>query len=351
MCEIERPAVPSRTIHRVLPGVALLLLVVPVGCRRPPEKAVTDTVVIYTSVDQRFARQVLKRFEEQSGIRVEILADTEAGKTTGLLRRLEREVSRPRCDVWWSSEVFGTIELARRGVLEPYESPAAADIPSAWKDPEHYWTAGAARARVLAFHPERVKRDALPQTWLELGSPPWASRLAIANPQFGTTRGHIAAIWATAGPEATRKFLQGLSDAGAQIADGNAHAVRLVASGAVDLCLTDTDDVWVAQQRGESLDLIYPRLTPDGPIVWIPCSVACVRGGPHPAAARRLIDYLVSAEVEQALARSDSHNIPVRPELRKKLSIEGPHPHPLDFRRIADELDSATRLARDILLQ
>ena len=329
----------------------VLLLIGLVGCRRESSDADSTTVVVYTSVDQRFARQILDQFEQQTGIDVQPLFDTEAGKTTGFLRRLQREAARPRCDVWWSSEVFGTIELARRGILEAYESPAAADIPSAWKDREGRWTALAARARVLAFHSQRLAREDLPGTWRELANPRWAGRLAVANPQFGTTRGHLAALLEAWGSEETRAFLQALHDAGVQIADGNAHAVRLLASGAVDLCMTDTDDVWVAQRRGETVDLVYPRLAPGGPVVWIPCSVARIRGGPHPAAAEKLVDFLVSAAVERALAESDSRNVPVRAGLREELGLSGPVPEPLAFERVADALPDAARLARDILLE
>ena len=340
---------PSRLLAAT---IVALLSGAPFGCSRPsaapPAQA---TVVVYTSVDERFALEIVALFEQQSGIRVDLLPDTEAGKTTGFLRRLQREASRPRCDVWWSSEVFGTIELARAGVLEPYESPAAADIPAAWKDPQRRWTALAARARVLAFNTGALTSDEVPTVWSELAKPNWASRLVIANPQFGTTRGHLAAMLASWGPEPTYKFLQGLHDGGAQIADGNSHAVRLVASGAADLCMTDTDDVWVAQDRGDTIDLVYPRLTPDGPIVWIPCSVARVSGGPNPESAKKLIDFLVSAEVERALARSDSRNVPVRPALRAELALDGPAPEALEFDRVADALPDAMRMAADILLR
>lgn len=333
------------------------------GCERtpPPE------VVVYTSVDQEFAQKILAEFEKKTGIRVAALYDTEAGKTTGFVRRLQQEAARPRCDVWWSSEVFGTIELARLGVFEPYESPAAADIPPAWKDAEHRWTGLAARARALAFNPQRLKREELPQTWRELAQPQWAKRLMLANPQFGTTRGHVAACFAYWGEPAARSFLQTLRDVGVKPADGNSQAVRLVVAGAADLCMTDTDDVWVAQQRGEPVDLIYPRLdtTPDSPVLWIPCTVAKVKGGPHSDAARKLIDFLVSAEAERLLAQSDSRNVPVRPALRKEIQRpsqpsgpqtpasqpQTPEPEPLDYNRVADALPDAMRLAREILLR
>ncbi|GEM_PF-203227 len=361
-----------------LPALAAVLLGTCPACRRPPEPS-QQAVVVYTSVDDVFAREVLDRFERDTGVTVKLLTDTEAGKTTGFLRRLQREAAQPRCDIWWSSEVFGTVELSGGtdgsieqgtergpglehdgakpvqsapvavGLFEPYTSPAAADIPPAWKDPQQRWTGLAARARVLAFNTNRLSASDLPRTWQELAEPRWANRLAFANPQFGTTRGHVAAMYAAWGPEQTRAFLQALRDNGTQIADGNGHAVRLVASGAVDLCATDTDDVWVAQARGEPVDLVYPRLTPDGPIVWIPCSVAVVRGGPNPAAARRLFDYLVSAEGERMLAQSESRNVPVRAAVREALKISEPWPEPLDYQRIAEVLGPATEMSREIL--
>ncbi|TWT42073.1 Iron uptake protein A1 precursor [Phycisphaerae bacterium RAS1] len=317
------------------------------ACDRTPE---TPTVVVYTSVDEEFARQIFADFEKASGVRVEPLFDTEAGKTTGLVRRLGREAAAPRCDVWWSSEILGTIELARGGVLEAYDPPSAADIPHAWRDAEHRWTAVAARARVLAFHTGRVRRDELPATWRELATPAWCRRLALANPGFGTTRGHVAAMFAYWGEQPAQAFLRNLRDAQSQLADGNSHAVRLVVSGAADVCLTDTDDVWVAQRRGHLVDLAYPALDAGLPAVWIPCTVALVRGGPHGQTGRRLVDHLAGAATERALAGSDSRNVPLRPALRAELGIRD-EPQPLDYARIADALPRASAAVADILLR
>jgi iron(III) transport system substrate-binding protein len=335
------------------------LLLVPAGCERAPRQDAASRpappaaarLVVYTSVDEVFARAVLEEYTRKSGVRVDAVFDSEAGKTTGFLHRLRREAARPRCDVWWSGEVFGTIELAREGLLDPYDSPAAADIPGAWRDAQQRWTGCAARARVLAFDPGRFSADRLPPTWVELVQPDWAARTAIANPQFGTTRGHVAALFAYWGPERARSALESLRDAGARLADGNSHAVRLVIARAAEVCWTDTDDVWVNQRRGAALDLVYPRLADDLPVMWVPCTVAVVKDGPGGPAAARLVDYLVSAEVELALARSDSRNVPVRVGLRAELGYDGPAPEPLDFERVTDALPEAMAAARDILLR
>lgn len=330
------------------------------ACERPPATSSTGAeagaergrrVVVYTSVDQVFAREVLAEFTRRTGVAVDAVYDSEAGKTTGFVNRLRREAGRPRCDVWWSSEVFGTIELAREGLLEAYESAAAADIPREWRDEQGRWTGVAARCRVAAFDARRVEAGQVPATWIELTSESWARRTAVANPQFGTTRGHIAAMFAYWGPERARAALQTLRDAGAKLADGNSQTVRLVLSGVVDVGWTDTDDVWVNQQRAASLALAYPRLGQNHPPIWIPCTVAAVRNGPGNGAGRLLVDYLVSAEVERAMAASDSRNVPLRAELRTELRYSGPAPQALDFNRVADALPGAMAAARDILLR
>lgn len=83
----------------------------------------------------------------------------------------------------------------------------------------------------------------------------------------------------------------------------------------------------------------------------IPCSVALVKGGPNPEAARRLVDFLVSAEVERRLAKSDSRNIPVRAKLRAELGVELPPETHLSYDAIADAMDVSLEAVREILIR
>jgi iron(III) transport system substrate-binding protein len=173
----------------------------------------------------------------------------------------------------------------------------------------------------------------------------------VANPRFGTTRGHFAAFLALWGEQEYVTFLQELHDVlkGALL-DGNATAAQLVGRGTLDLCATDTDDVYVRQVRGDPIDLTYPDLG-DGGTLFIPCSAALLRGAPNPEAARTLIDFLTSAEVEEMLAASDSRNIPVREALRKQLKIALPPQSKLAYTRIADAMDRAILLAEEHLIK
>ena len=351
-------------LARFAANLGVIVVLIGAACERdgqPNEKRSGRTpskVSVYCSVDEVFARGVLEKYQTRSGVEVEAVFDTEAGKTTGLVNRIIHEAAagRPRADVFWSSELFNTILLARRGLLKPYESPAASDIPARYRDRQHRWTALAVRARVIAFDPSRIAPGELPTKWEDLSSPKFAGITAIANPLFGTTRGHLAAMFALWGDQRGRAFLTGLRDHGAFVADGNSASVRAVIAGRVRIAATDTDDVWVAQKRASlpggpaSLDLRYLDMG-DGGTLLIPCSVALVKGGPNGDKARHLVDYLVSAEVERMLARSDSGNVPVRETLRKELEMTWPPESKVSFDVVADAMDDAVTAAREILLR
>lgn len=315
------------------------------ACEEKPEP-----VVLYTSVDEAFARQVIDRFTRDSGIAVQMLTDTEAGKTTGLVKRIRSEAAKPQADVFWSGEVFNTILLAREGLLEAYEPPNAADIPARYRDPAHRWTAIGLRARVLAFDREKTPPDALPTRWEQLAEPQHAARLSLANPLFGTTHGHVAAMFALWGEPKARDFLTRLRDGGVRIAAGNSSAVRDVMDGRAAICATDTDDVWVAQRQHASLDLRYLDLG-DGGTLLIPTSVGLVAGCPHRQPARKLVDFLVSAELERLLAGTDSRNIPVREALREELNLELPPQTQVSFEQVADQMAASAAAVREILIR
>jgi len=309
-------------------------------------------VTLYCSIDESFARTILGTFRAETGIDTKIVFDSEAGKTTGLVKRIMTEArgSGARADVFWSSELFGTIALARAGLLEPYEPPSAADIPKRFHDAGHLWTATAARGRVIAFDPARMSADALPTRWEQLAEKRFSGITTIANPLFGTTRGHVAAMFALWGADRGRAFLTKLRDGGVMISDGNSAAVRAVMSGRAKIAATDTDDVWLARRGGASLDLRYLDMG-DGGTLMSPCSVAVIKGGGHDEAARRLVDFLVSARVERMLAASDSRNVPVRARLRETMHIPWPTETSVTFDAVADALPQSDRAVREILIR
>jgi iron(III) transport system substrate-binding protein len=298
-------------------GHTLLLAAALAGCGGDDP----NSVVVYSSLDEHYSRPVLKEFERRTGIKVLDRYDTEADKTTGLYLRLLAEKPRPRADVFWNSEVLRTVLLAREGALAPYAPPQAAGIPEAFRDPTGLWTGFAARARIIVYNTDLVRADGAPRSIAALADPRFRGRAAIALPLFGTTAAHAGALRAVLGKEAMEGLFRSWKENGVRVASGNAQVRDLVVSGDAAIGLTDTDDAHEAVLAGKPVAIAFPDQEGNFPglgrplgTFLIPNTVGLVAGGPHPDPGRRLIDYLLSPEVEETLARSGSAQIPLRPD-------------------------------------
>ena len=293
--------------------ILALALAAPAGCRQSTE----PEVVVYAAVDRGQSEPILQDFEKRTGIRVRAVYDAEAAKTTGLVTRLLAESQRPRCDVFWNNEPAQTLLLADRNVFDSYWPTAASDVPAEFRDADGLWTGVGARARVIVYNTRLVDRDDVPNSIFDLTDPKWRGKVAIANPQFGTTRTHVAALFATLGPDRARQFLHDLLENQVRIVDGNAMVKNLVAradpeASPVCLGLTDTDDVLSGQADGEPVEMVYPDQDSFGTLV-VPSTVCLIREAPHPVQARQMVEYLVSADVEARLATGRAGFIPLRP--------------------------------------
>jgi len=308
-------------------------------------------VVVYVAMDQVHSEAIIERFEEETGLTVKAVYDVEANKTVGLVNQIRQEADAPRCDVFWNNEIANTVALAKDGLLAPYDSSAAADIPAAYRDPNNAWTGFALRARCLILNTEKLSAiEPDPTLWpdsiADLEDERWAEHGAIAVPLTGTTLTHLAVLWDLWGEERTRAFAEGLvasnAAGGVDLPSGNGPLMRNVGDGAIPWGWTDTDDFNVGRVRGYPVERRFADQGEDemGTLV-IPNTVALVANGPNPDDAKKLIDFLLSHEVEQMLAEADSAQIPTRDAVSRPDHVPNLgdiRVMPVDWKRVGESL-------------
>ena len=323
MAHPNRLQLSARTSYTLVAGCFILAacLALTTTCRSQRLKQ----VVVYTSVDQIYALQIFEQFTRDTGIQVRPVFDTEAGKTTGLYRRLLAEQLRPRADVFWNGEICRTLQLVDAGLAADLSEQVPNDLPQRWQDPQGRWAAFSLRARVIVFNTKHVKPEDAPKTLHELTLPEWRGKVAIANPLFGTTATHVTALHLVWGDAKAGQWLQALKANDARIVEGNSVVRDVVARGEVLVGLTDTDDVFSGIENGMPIDFVLPDQDGIGTLV-IPNSVLIVAGGPNPQPARRFVSYLLQPEVEQLLAEGRARQVPVRAHV----------PRPSDLARLAE---------------
>lgn len=324
----------------ILAGICLMLS----GCGK-------EEVVVYTAVEQVYCEKLFQQFEEETGIHVQAVYDTEANKTTGLVNRIIAEADQPVCDVFWNNEFIQTIDLQERGLLDSYVSDNRADIPEVYKDSEGCWTAFGGRARVMLVNTELLTEAEFPESSFDFVNEKYEGReLALAYPMFGTTRTQAAAMYAQLGEEAGKEFFQAVAARGVQIVDGNSVTKDMVAAGQVKIGFTDTDDAKDAIKDGAPVKMVFPDQQEGGMGTLItPSTAALIHNCPNAENAKKLIDFLVSAETEDALIEEGFFDVSVRGGSDTDgFQVKGMD---LNLKEIYQMLDIASRDMEEIFLR
>jgi iron(III) transport system substrate-binding protein len=300
-------------------------------------------VVVYSALDQEFAEPVLKDLAKQLGLELAAKFDIESTKTVGLTNSLITEAVRPRCDLFWNNEILNTLRLKEKGLLQPFHPPHSDAVPVSFKDPDGLWYGFAARARILLVNTKQAAATDRPRSLTDLADPRWKGKVGIAKPLFGTTATHAACLFAAWGDGRAKAFFRQLKANGIQVLSGNKQVATAVGSGQLAFGLTDTDDAIGEVEAGSPVAIVYPDREPDQlGTLFIPNTLALIKGAPHPEAAARLAGVILSPTVETRLAEGPSAQIPLLITSNPTARVETPltvHAMNVDFQKAAEAWD------------
>ena len=300
-------------------------------------------VVVYSSLDPEFSGPVLDAYSKGVGVDVRPKFDVESTKSVGLTERIIQEASRPRCDLFWNNEILNTLRLRRMGLLASWAPPHAADIPDAFKAKDGTWYGFAARARVLIVNTKLVPEGDRPRSILDLADPKWKGRAAIAKPLAGTTATHATCLFLAWGREKAKAYFADLKRNEVHVLSGNKQVATAVGAGELAFGLTDTDDAIGELEAGKPVAIVYPDREP-GQLgtLFIPNTVALIKGRPPEGPAADLGNTLLSPATEATLARGPSAQIPLNRRTVATPRVETPAtvtPMVVDFEAAVDLWD------------
>jgi iron(III) transport system substrate-binding protein len=253
--------------------------------------------------------------------------------------------------VFWNNEIINTLRLEKKGLLDVYRSPVGEKYPEMFRSANGTWYGFAARARILVVNTKLVDEADRPKSIYDLLDSKWKDKIGIAKPLAGTTATHAACLFQILGQDKAEKFFLKLKENGVQILEGNKQVALAAASGQIAFGLTDTDDAVGTVEQGHPVTIVYPDREPDQlGTLFIPNTVAIVKGCPHPDQARRLVDYVLSPAVEEKLAKGESAQIPLNPAVKTEARVETPatvKAMPVDFAAATEQWDVAAKFIRD----
>ncbi|HSH46689.1 MAG TPA: Fe(3+) ABC transporter substrate-binding protein [Longimicrobiales bacterium] len=253
--------------------------------------------------------RLYEQFEEETGIRVNVVT----ASADELITRLEREGEASPADVLITVDA-GRLHRARsRDLLQPVVSEVLeANVPSHLRDREGMWYGLTRRARVIAYHRERVDSSAL-STYEALADPEWEGRVLIRSSSNVYNQSLLASLIAHLGPEAARNWAAGVvSNMAREPSGGDTDQLKAVAGGVGDVAVVNT--YYLARLHGsedeeerrvaEVLGVHFPNQDGRGAHVNV-SGAGVTRHARNPENAVRLLEFLTSDAAQQVYAEAN----------------------------------------------
>jgi iron(III) transport system substrate-binding protein len=276
-----------------------------------PDTTGAASLTVLCTVDEAWCTRQVAAFEAETGI-----PTTFERKSAGdALSTIRDAAGKPEFSVWWGGASDNYEAAKGDGLLEPYESPNAAGVDTRYKDAGGMWTG--IYAGVLAFcsNSDTLQKVGVPapDSWDDLLSPKLQGLVSIAHPSTSGTA--YTALWTLRtllGSDAASfaYFDQLKANVGAFTKSGSAP-VGSVSEGNAAVGVAFAHDCLSAISTGaQELSVSFPT---EGTGYEIGAT-ALLKGAPNPDAARRWIDWALTAEAQEIGVQAGAFQVPLNPD-------------------------------------
>ena len=247
------------------------------------------TVTVYAALTQQNAQALAKAFEAYDpAARVQVVTTG----TGALVTRLESEAKAHAigADVVLLADPTAADALAALGILSPEKPSAASHLPIS--DQGADWVGAYVFHDVIVYH--KGMSLPVPRTWRDLTSAAYKGEVEIGDPSYsGTTMAFVGMMESRYG----WKYFETLKQNGAAVQSSVKTVADDVASGKVDVGMTNDSAAFTLVKQGSPIAVVWPQ---DGAIV-VPGPLAFVKGHETPV-AKAFANWLLSPAGQKVVA-------------------------------------------------
>lgn len=327
------------TRRQLLGGLAVSA--VGLGYQSSTVQAQTQELIIYSGRKEPLIQPVLDQFQKATNIRIVL----RSGDASALANQLLEEQNNPRADIYIANDAGVLGKLTDAGVLQPYSSPETEKIPSGYRGSG--WIGVTGRARVIMYNKNMLKDD-LPTSVLDLTDPRWKGKLAAAGTSNESMLGHLTALRELIGDTKTRDFVKGLVANQTTFFKGHTEVRKAVGRGEFPLGLLNHYYYHLQLAEGSPVGVIYPDQSSAqmGTVINV-SGAGIIKGAKNLAAARRFVDFLLTAPAQQTFAKAN-YEFPLLPGVAAQEGVRSLADFkvaPVALSSLGKELDSTLKLA------
>jgi iron(III) transport system substrate-binding protein len=189
--------------------------------------------------------------------------------------------------------------LAKAGLLTTLPAQLVANVQEKQIHPSMEWVAVSARNRVLAYAANRVGKDELPASVLDLTDARYRGRVGWA-PTNGSFQSFVTALRTTQGEQAAEAWLRGMMANAPKAYPNNSSQLDAVAAGEIDFALVN--NYYLLRRLAEEPTFpVAQTFFQDGDIGNLAnvTGIGVLKSSDQQEAAQRFIAFLLSDEAQR----------------------------------------------------
>lgn len=264
------------------------------ACDRP-STAGGGTLTIYSGRIETLVGPVLNRFANDTGINIRI----RYGDTAELAAAILEEGANSPADVFFAQDAGSLGAVAERNLLTPLPDATLNKVDARYRSPQKNWVGVSGRARVVAYNPQRVTEQQLPDSILGFTDPQWRGRIGWA-PTNGSFQAFVTALRKTEGEATARQWLEGIRANQPRNFGANIPVVQAVAAGEIDVGFVNHYYLFAMQKDQGPINArnYHPRDGRAGAMINV-AGAGILASSKNQDAARRFVDYLLSQDAQR----------------------------------------------------
>lgn len=271
-------------------------------------------VVVYSGRDEELVAPLLEEFTDQSGIEVE----ARYGDSAELAATMLEEGENSPATIFFSQDAGALGAIEKDGLFAELPEDILDRVPEEFRSNEGKWVGISGRARIVAYHADRVEPGELPATVDDMHDPIWEERFGWV-PDNASFQAFVTAMRVIRGDDQTEDWLSAMVDNGTRAYPGNTELRDAVAAGEIDAGITN--HYYIAQAMDEGGDDFqgknYPvrihSTEPDDPAALINVAGAGVLESSGAAVSgEELIEFLLN-DASQEFFADETKEYPLVP--------------------------------------
>ncbi|ATW52098.1 iron ABC transporter substrate-binding protein [Streptomyces peucetius] len=254
-----------------------------------------SSLVIYSGRNEKLVKPVLDKLEKAVGSKVEV----RYGDSAELAAQILEEGDRTKAGLFFSQDAGALGALSREGVLAKLPQSSLEEVDPAYRGGKGDWVGLSGRVRVIAYNPDKVAEDDVPDSVHDVVKPEWKDKVGFA-PTNASFQAFVTGMRVLEGDDATREWLKGLKANGKTYAN-NLATLDAVEGGEVSLGLVN-HYYWYERVAEKGEDKVGAKLhflpgKDPGALINV-AGVGILKDSGQSETAQKAVDYLLSEEAQ-----------------------------------------------------